>query len=295
MADSPTTRNRFRKQSLGSNLNVWGDPYLNDDLDLIDFSLDGQSTVAISSTSVTLTSNNYAADQARSRVLVFTGTLTGNSEVIIPAVQKNYKIIDQTTRAGFTLTIKTSAGVGAAIPPGFCVVICDATDTALRQQTNWSGVEIQNVGAATATTSIPQYAQVITAAENRSMGGFRLGSVGTATASGDAPNLGQVTAMIAAAGIPAASGAVLVSLTDTTPNYLGAKVIGTSGISISTSNPTGNAQLVYAGVAFGGATGTTAGSIGMVPAPSAGDQGKFLSGAGTYGNASSVLQVQVFS
>lgn len=295
MADSATTRNRFRKQSLGSNLNVWGDPYLNDNLDLIDYSLDGQSSVAISGASTTLSANNYAADESRGRVLIFSGTLAANSTVTIPSVQKVYDVINGCTMAGFTLTLKTASGVGASLPSGFSHCICDGTDTTLRKLLNYGGSEILNVGAASAGTSVPQYVQVTTAAEDRSMSGYRISSVGTATATHQAPNLSQMNAAIAAAGIPASAGAVLVSPTDTSANYLGAKVSGSSGILISTTNPSGNAVVNFAGTAFAGATGSTAGAIGMVPAPVAGDNLLFLTGAGTFGAASSVLEVQVFS
>jgi hypothetical protein len=284
MADSATTSNRFRKQSLGSNLNVWGDPYLNTNFDLIDESLDGQTTVTLTSGTTTLTSTNYATDESRQRVLVLAGTLSGNCTIIIPAVEKWYLVPNGATMGAFTITIKTSGGVGASIPSGGSyIVMCDGTDTAIRRTLDFGSNEIKNVGSATASTSAPTYAQVITAAETRSMGGFRLTSVGTGTASADAVNLNQMTLAIAAAGVPAASGAVLVSLTDTTPNYLGAKVIGTGAIAVTTDSAGGNERLRLNVPTFAGvATTTSTAAAGVLPAIGTGPLDRLLMVGGTY-------------
>lgn len=151
------------------------------------------------------------------------------------------------------------------------------------------------MGSATASTSAANFAQVVTATENRSMGGYRLTSLGTGTATADAVNLSQMNAAIAAAGIPASSGAVLISLSDTTPGYLGVKVVGTGAVAITTDSAGGNERLRFNVNQMVGATSTSAGTAGVVPAPQAGDDTKFLSGAGTFAAASSVLEVQVFS
>lgn len=128
MPSSPTSRNRLEKQATGENLNTWGNRLNQTGLDLIDEAMDGVEAIAISSTAITLTSTNYASDQARNRALVLTGALTGNTAVTVPSVEKVYLIDDQTTRGGFTLTVKTSGGAGYALRPGPQWVYCDATD-----------------------------------------------------------------------------------------------------------------------------------------------------------------------
>jgi len=295
MADTATTRNRFRKQSLGSNLNVWGDPYLNTNFDLIDDALDGQVTITLTSGTTTLTSVNYAADESRMRMLILAGTLSGNCTIIIPSVQKWYLVPNGATMGAFTITIKTSGGVGASIPSGGSYIVsCDGTDTSIRRTLDFGSNELKNVGSATASTSAANFAQVVTATENRSMGGFRLTSVGTGTANADAVNKSQMDAAIAAAALPASAGAVLVSLTDATPGYISTKIaLGSSSVLGTRANPGANEILVLP--AFVAATSTSAGTAGVVPAPQAGDDTKFLSGAGTFAAASSVLEVQVFS
>ncbi|MBP2311884.1 hypothetical protein [Azospirillum soli] len=127
MTSSATTRLRLEKQGTGENLNTWGDR-LNTALDLLDEAVGGVEPITIGGVVTVLTSTNYASDQARNAVLVLTGTLTANSTVTIPSVEKVYLVVDDTTRAGFTLTIKTSGGSGYALRPGPQVVYCDGVD-----------------------------------------------------------------------------------------------------------------------------------------------------------------------
>jgi len=128
MPSSATTRNRIEKQATGENLNTWGSRLNQSGLDLIDESLDGVEAIAISGATTTLTSSNYVSDQARNRVLVLSGTLTADSDIVVPGVEKWYVVVDNTVRAGFTLTMKCSGQPGYALRPGPQIVYCDATD-----------------------------------------------------------------------------------------------------------------------------------------------------------------------
>lgn len=128
MPSTASTRLRVEKQELGENLNTWGNNRLNDALERLDEAIAGVSAVTIAGASTVLTSVNYAADQARRAALVFTGTLAAASTVTVPNVEKLYLVVDNTTRAGFTLTLKTAAGSGYALRPGPQWVYCDGTD-----------------------------------------------------------------------------------------------------------------------------------------------------------------------
>ena len=58
----------------------------------------------------------------------FTGTLTGNREVIVPTTVQQYWVSNSTTGA-YTLTIKTSAGTGVTVPQGARTILyCDGND-----------------------------------------------------------------------------------------------------------------------------------------------------------------------
>ena len=258
MADSPTTRLRLRKQSLGSNVNTHGDPYLNTSLDLIDAAIGGITTITFAGTSTgtatTLTSTNYASDEARAALLTLAGTSTTNQTITIPSVEKLYDVRNNIAITG-TAYMKTAAGSATALPAGYSRVSVDGTSVTVLRPTDYQAAAIENVGVGTGTAFAAPMHSVITATSARSMGGYVLNSLGTGTTTHQAVNKGQMDAAIAAAGIPAAAGAVFVSLTDTTPGYLGAKVSATGPLAVSTANPGGNESLVFSIAAAG--TGTT--------------------------------------
>lgn len=74
------------------------------------------------------------ATEAGNGVLVFTGTLTANISVIVPATSKSWIVANRTTGA-FTLTLKTAAGTGILVTQGRSAELwCDATN--VLQSTN---------------------------------------------------------------------------------------------------------------------------------------------------------------
>ncbi len=70
----------------------------------------GATTVAMSSSNVTLTPL-----QASAGIIIITGTLTANLQLIFPGYVKQWLIVNNATGA-FTVTAKTSAGSGVSIP-----------------------------------------------------------------------------------------------------------------------------------------------------------------------------------
>jgi len=123
MPSTATTRNRFNKQGTGDNSGTWGGILNTQGLDLLDESLDGVESIAVAA-DVVLTSTNYASDQARNRVLKFTGV--GGFTVTIPGVEKYYLVHNTCTG---TVTVKTAAGTGVAVSAGSLIVLyCDGTD-----------------------------------------------------------------------------------------------------------------------------------------------------------------------
>lgn len=75
-----------------------------------------------------LTLTNTVAGQAHNAALVFTGILTGNRTIIVPAAERIVRVRNSTTGA-FTLTVKTAAGTGITIPQGtWADLVCDGTN-----------------------------------------------------------------------------------------------------------------------------------------------------------------------
>jgi len=121
---TPTTRLRAVLQDPGSNLNTWGANLNTQAIALLDEAVAGVEKITLTG-SMTLTSANYATDQARNAALVFSGSPTGAVSVTIPAVEKTYLVANNSTVA-VTLT---AGGVGVTLAAGDKAAIwCDGTD-----------------------------------------------------------------------------------------------------------------------------------------------------------------------
>ena len=88
---------------------------------------------AFNYTSISLTppgTGNYTLSVAEQNKIAykFTGALSGNMNVIVPPTVQQYWVNNATTNA-YTLTIKTAAGSGYAVPQGTrAILYCDGTD-----------------------------------------------------------------------------------------------------------------------------------------------------------------------
>lgn len=80
------------------------------------------STVALSSSSVTLTPQQYGLP-----VILLTGTLTANLTVTFPSIPGEWVVINRTTGA-YTVTCKTASGTGVSTTPGVYNLLCDGTN-----------------------------------------------------------------------------------------------------------------------------------------------------------------------
>lgn len=127
MANTFTTNLRLMLQEQFGNYLQWG-VFANNTFSAIDAAIAGMSTIDLSGGNATLTTNDNTPDEARSAILMVIGALPANREIVIPAVTKIYMVIDATT-GGYTVTVKTSGGVGAVVAAGSAsMVVCDGTD-----------------------------------------------------------------------------------------------------------------------------------------------------------------------
>ena len=123
MASTYTTRLNLEKPGTGEQDGTWGGT-LNTNYDSLDVVIGGYLSKSVAGASdVTLTSGEYA-----NPVIECTGTLTGNINLIVPALERPYDIMNSTSGA-FTLTVKTSGGTGVSVPQGGSArVVCDGTN-----------------------------------------------------------------------------------------------------------------------------------------------------------------------
>lgn len=118
MAD--TTILELNKLTTGSHSGTWGD-LTNDNMSKIDASIKGYQSIAVAGTTQTLTTGSAGTgNQINNASLQFTGTLSGNSDIVCPAQDTWYFVDDATARTGsnWTLTFKPSGGTGVLIQPG---------------------------------------------------------------------------------------------------------------------------------------------------------------------------------
>jgi len=105
MASTYSDSYKLELQETGANANTWGNN-TNTNLETVDAFTAGYLSKSVAgSANVTLTTNNAdPTAEASNKVIEFTGTLTGDITVFIPAVESNYIFYNNTSGA-FTLTV----------------------------------------------------------------------------------------------------------------------------------------------------------------------------------------------
>lgn len=175
MSSSFTTRKRANKQGTGDNVSSWGGVLNAGALDVIDFALDGWTTLAISGDHTLSTADGTTTgNEAGARVLKLT-TATSTYTQTLPAREGWYLVWNATTVAqtiacaGGGTTVSVAAGE-------IIFVACDATNvkrlTVLQQSTtlDMGGFKITNLGAPAASTDAATKAYVDATAFNMAAG-----------------------------------------------------------------------------------------------------------------------------
>lgn len=123
MTSTTTSRLQANKPDVGSENNTWG-TMQNGAFDVFDRAIAGYLTKSVAGAiDVTL-----SATEALNPHIVFTGIITANINVIVPALERNWHFWNNTT-GSFTLTVKTASGTGAAITQTQkAKFACDATN-----------------------------------------------------------------------------------------------------------------------------------------------------------------------
>jgi hypothetical protein len=111
---------------------TWGDVVNDNITSMVEEAIAGRAVIdSWTANGHTLTTADGTTAEARCAMLEFTDTntdLTGNAEVICPTASKIY-IAKNATGAGYSVTVKTSAGTGIAVPDGETMFLfCDGTN-----------------------------------------------------------------------------------------------------------------------------------------------------------------------
>lgn len=122
MPSSYSTSLRLQLIATGEQSGIWGTTTNTNLGTLLEQAITGVQSIALSSSTYTLSNLNGASDQARNAVLVFTGALSGNCTVTAPQVNKVYIVSNQTTN-GHSVIMTTGAGLTVTIANGQTALI----------------------------------------------------------------------------------------------------------------------------------------------------------------------------
>ena len=183
MASTFTTNLRLTKQGDGDNPNSWGLILNNEVIDLVDSAIAAYTTISCSSADVTLTEGNGTADQSRSAMLEFVGTVSSDINIIIPTKTKFYIINDQTVRqSSSAITIKTGSGSGFEInPSGTDIVFSDSVSVYSLISSTDSGGTNAKLSSTNAFTAVNTFAANVGFAAVVSITDAQLASTSIAT------------------------------------------------------------------------------------------------------------------
>jgi hypothetical protein len=112
----------------GDQSGIWGQTTNNNLGALIEQAVTGVITISMTDANYTLSNFNGVVDEARNQVIVLTGTLSVQRNLIAPLVEKTYAI-KNTTTGGFGVQVIGASGTGVVIPNGAVTfVYCDGTN-----------------------------------------------------------------------------------------------------------------------------------------------------------------------
>ena len=94
----------------GENAGTWGTT-TNTNLQIIEEAVRGYVAVSANSDQTLSLTDGSTGDSIRNAVIAFTGTLSANRTITVPAVEKWWIMDNQTTEA-YTLTVKASGQTG---------------------------------------------------------------------------------------------------------------------------------------------------------------------------------------
>lgn len=132
MAVTYTSNLKLGLPTTGTESGTWGNVVNQQITTLVDQAISGTvSLTSMTNADYTLTNGDgNAANEARYMALLVPSslTLTAARNIIVPSTSKTY-IVKNATTGGFSVTVKTSAGTGIAVPNGNEMLLyCDGTN-----------------------------------------------------------------------------------------------------------------------------------------------------------------------
>jgi hypothetical protein len=109
----------------GDQSGIWGQTTNNNLGYLLEQAVAGVITISMADANYTMSNFNGVVDESRNQILVLTGALTAQRNLVAPLVEKTY-VVKNTTTGGQSVQIIGSSGIGVVIPNGVAVAVyCD--------------------------------------------------------------------------------------------------------------------------------------------------------------------------
>jgi hypothetical protein len=177
---SPTLRLELIGE--GDQSGIWGQTTNNNLGALVEQAITGVITIAMVDANYTLANFNGVVDEARNQVLVLTGALSAQRNLIAPLVEKTY-IVRNTTTGGFGVQIIGPSGTGVIIPNGTTAsVFCDGSNFFPATTGSLGNQVINGNLAVTGTTSLTGALTASTATFSGAISSVNPSFTGTPTA-----------------------------------------------------------------------------------------------------------------
>lgn len=126
MADSASTELKVRLMEDGVT-SSWGDK-VDTNMQIIEHALTGSATASLAGGDWTLSDADYTEDEGKASILIATGSLGANRNIVIPN-KKKYWVVKNDTSGAYTVTVKTSSGTGKTVTQSTVATFwCDGAD-----------------------------------------------------------------------------------------------------------------------------------------------------------------------
>lgn len=126
MADSASTELKIRLMEDGVT-SSWGDK-VDNNMQIIEHALTGSATASLAGSDWTLSDADYTEDEGKASILIATGSLGANRNIVIPN-KKKFWVVKNDTSGAYTVTVKTSGGTGKTVTQSTVATFwCDGAD-----------------------------------------------------------------------------------------------------------------------------------------------------------------------
>jgi hypothetical protein len=247
----------------GDQSGIWGQTTNNNLGYLLEQSVAGVVTIAMSDANYTMSNFNGVVDEARNQVLVATGALTATRNLIAPLVEKTY-VVQNNTTGSQSIQVIGSSGLGVTIPNGIAAyVYCDGTNFYNAISGSVGNYTVNGNLAVTGTTALTGALTASTAAFSGAISSVSPAFTGTPTVptatAGTNTTQAASTAFVGAA-ITAQGLGTIATQNANNVSITGGTIVGITDLAVADGG-TGSASFTANSVLLGNGTSALSGNL----------------------------------